>query len=211
MQGFLLGLANGVTCLAYCAPVLLPFMLGEGYATRRNWIVLGKFLGGRLGGYLLFGVLAWLAYRFLAETGSYRQVIFGGVYAALAGLMLFYGLAKVPAACAGAGAGAALRRLLHQWPAMLPWGLGFVTGLNLCPPFLMAFAGAAGAGSLVASLVFFMVFFVGTAVYFIPLPFLGLLNKHEALRIVGKLAAVLMAIYYLATGVILILGGINAL
>ena len=30
IQGFMLGLANGTSCLAFFAPVLLPYLLDEG-------------------------------------------------------------------------------------------------------------------------------------------------------------------------------------
>ena len=53
MQGFFLGLANGTSCLALCAPVLIPFLLSEGNNVGQNLVTLLKFLGGRLGGYLL--------------------------------------------------------------------------------------------------------------------------------------------------------------
>ncbi len=206
MQGFLLGLANGVTCLAYCAPVLIPFMLGEGQKTRQNWAVLGKFLGGRLGGYLLFGVLAWLASQLIFGPAAYRNLLFGAIYVVLAALLLVYGLLKAPAPCVGSIRGA--RAFLRRWPLLLPVGLGFLTGLNLCPPFLLAITSAAGAGSLAASLVFFLAFFVGTSVYFIPTAFVGLANRMSALQTVGKLAAVLIALYYLYSGIIYIAGGL---
>jgi sulfite exporter TauE/SafE len=67
MEGFLLGLASGITCLAYCASVLTPFMLGEGNKIRRNGFVLAQFLLGRLLGYLLFGAAAWLAGQLLIK------------------------------------------------------------------------------------------------------------------------------------------------
>lgn len=47
MQGLLLGLANGTTCLAFCAPVLVPFLLERGETVRQNLLTLLKFLGGR--------------------------------------------------------------------------------------------------------------------------------------------------------------------
>jgi sulfite exporter TauE/SafE len=206
MQGFLLGLANGVTCLAYCAPVLIPLMLGEGQKTRQNWSMLGKFLAGRLGGYLLFGILAWLASQLIFGAAAYRHLLFGAIYVVLAALLLVYGLARAPAPCAGSIRGA--RAFLRRWPALLPLGLGFLTGLNLCPPFLLAITSAASAGSLAASLVFFFAFFVGTSVYFIPIAFVGLMSHVNALRTVGKLAAVLMAMYYLYSGIIYIAGGL---
>jgi sulfite exporter TauE/SafE len=206
MQGFLLGLANGATCLAYCAPVLIPLMLGEGQKTRQNWRLLGKFLGGRMAGYLLFGLLAWLTSQIILGASAYRNLILGVAYVVLAAFLLTYGLFKTPPACAGSLKGA--RKFLRQWPALLPLGLGFLTGLNLCPPFLMAFTSATGAGSLAASLVFFLAFFGGTSLYFLPMAFVGLMSHVNALRTVGKLAAVLMAFYYAYSGIIYIAGGI---
>lgn len=206
MQGFLLGLANGVTCLAYCAPVLIPLMLGEGQKTRQNWGMLGKFLGGRLGGYLLFGLLAWLASQLIFGIPAYRNLILGVIYVVLAALLLVYGLLKAPAPCVGSIKGA--RAFLRRWPVLLPAGLGFLTGLNLCPPFLLAITSAANTGSLAASLLFFLAFFAGTSIYFIPTAFVGLASRVNALRTVGKLAAVLMALYYLYSGIIYLAGGL---
>ncbi len=205
MQGFLLGLANGATCLAYCAPVLIPFMLGEGRKTQQNWELLGKFLGGRLAGYLLFGLLAWLLGQIILSVSAYRSFILGAAYAVLAVLLLVYGFSKAPAACAGSLKGARAR--LRRWPTLLPLGLGFLTGLNLCPPFLLAFTGAVGTGSLAGSLGFFLAFFGGTSLYFLPMAFVGLMSHVNALRTVGKLVAVLMALYYAYSGIIYIAGG----
>ena len=212
MQGFLLGLASGATCLAYCAPVLVPFLLGEGNRIRQNWGILARFLIGRLGGYLLFALLAWATNRLLLEeagltqNASARSLVFGAIYVLLAGLLLFYGLAKTPTLCAGSVQG--VRAYLQRWPALLPLGLGFLTGLNLCPPFLLAFTGAVSSGSLLKSLFFFTMFFLGTSLYMLPMPFLGAFSHVSSLRTIGKLAALLMAAYYLYSGVILLAGGV---
>jgi len=46
MEGFLLGLASGGTCLADCAPVLVPLMLGRGRPARANAMLLVNFSAG---------------------------------------------------------------------------------------------------------------------------------------------------------------------
>lgn len=209
MQSFLLGLANGTTCLAYCAPVLIPFMLGKGQPTRRNWLLLAQFLGGRMGGYLLFGLLAWAAGQLIQPGEAWRGLVYGAAYLGLAGLLLFSTFVRTPAPCAGSAP--RLRRWLRGAPALLPAALGFFTGLNLCPPFLLAFAGAAENASLAASLLFFLLFFIGTSLYFIPLPLVGLLSRHNDLRWIGKVAAALVAAYYLYSGLISLIGGIQIL
>jgi hypothetical protein len=137
MQGLVLGLANGTTCLAYCAPVLIPFFLGEGKRTRQNLSLLGRFLGGRLAGYLLFAVLAWVVGRWMVPKALYRGMIFGLIYMMLAVMLLVYGLIKVPSPCVGSVKGVSSG--LGRWHSMLPVTLGFLTGLNLCPPFLRWF------------------------------------------------------------------------
>jgi len=52
-------------------------------------------------------------------------------------------------------------------------------------------------------------FFVGTSIYFIPLSFLGAFAHVSALQIVGKFAAVIVALYYLFSGVLLFTGGVR--
>ncbi len=218
MGGFLLGLANGGACLGYCVPVLVPFLLGEGRKTRQNWKVLGQFFCGRLGGYFLFALIAWAIGKLVAGgagtlAGSPGLPLVGlasgAAYLGLAGLMLWYGLGQAPAACPANLKG--LRARLQRWPAALPAALGVFTGLNLCPPFIAALAQASVAPTLFDSLVFFLAFFAGTSLYLLPVSFLGSLNRVMPLRTIGKMAAVLVAAYYIYTGMMYLLGGIYQL
>jgi sulfite exporter TauE/SafE len=206
MQGFLLGLANGTTCLAFCAPALIPFLMHEGQTVRQNLVMLLKFLGGRMGGYLIFGLLAWATGSLLASATGYEGLLVGAAYIGLSALLLVAVLRKkAPAgSCAFEGA----RATLSRWPAFLPLGMGFLAGLKICPPLLLAFTDAASTGSLAGSLVFFLAFFLGTSVYFIPIPFLGMFRRVSALQIVGKFAAVIVALYYLYAGILLLAGGV---
>ena len=206
MQGFLLGLASGTTCLAFCAPALIPFLMHEGQTVRQNLVTLLKFLGGRMGGYLIVGLLAWATGSLLLEAVGYQALMVGVAYVGLAAVLLVAVLRKkAPAgSCAFEGAQATLNR----WPAFLPFGMGFLAGLKICPPLLLAFADAASTGSLVGSLFFFLAFFLGTSVYFIPIPFLGVFRRVSDLQIVGKFAAVIVSLYYLYVGILLLAGGV---
>jgi len=209
MQGFLLGLANGTTCLVFCAPVLVPFLMHEGSEVHQNLLTLFKFLGGRLGGYILVGLLAWATGSLLLEATGHQGLVIGAAYVGLSALLLVAVLRKkapVPGACAFEETPATLSR----WPALLPVGMGFLTGLKICPPLLLAFADAASTSTLAGSLILFLTFFLGTSIYFIPLSFLGAFTRVSALRIVGKFAAVIVALYYLYAGILLLTGGILA-
>ncbi len=46
MQGFVLGLSSGAACVAYCAPILIPYLLGEEKNVLQNALVISQFLGG---------------------------------------------------------------------------------------------------------------------------------------------------------------------
>jgi len=208
MQGFFLGLANGTSCLALCAPVLIPFLLSEGKDVRHNLATMGKFLGGRLLGYLLFGLLAWAVGGLLLEAGGAQALLIGGTYIGLSVLLLVAVFRKrkaAPGACAAAEAQARFRR----WPALIPVGMGLMAGLKVCPPLLLAFTDAASSGTLGGSLLLFATFFLGTSLYFLPLPLLGAFTRMPDLRIVGRFAAVIVALYYLVSGVLLFAGGVQ--
>ncbi|MCX7030974.1 MAG: sulfite exporter TauE/SafE family protein [Spirochaetes bacterium] len=208
VQGLLLGLANGTSCLTLCAPVLVPFLLSEGNTIRRNVVTLLEFLGGRLVGYLLFGLLAWVVGGLLASTGGSQALLIGGAYVGLSVLLLVAVFRKKPASGACPAAEAPVR--LRRWPALIPAGMGLLAGLKVCPPMLLAFTDAAGTGTLGGSLLLFVTFFLGTSLYFLPLPLLGAFTRMPDLRIVGKFAAVIVALYYLVSGILLVAGGVKS-
>ena len=143
MRAFLLGLAVGPTCLAYCAPALTPYLLAEGKSVRRSAAVLAQFLGGRLCGYLLFAVLAWWLHEAVVVRTGGRNFAAGLVFVVLAGLLACYALVPGTPVCAA-------RRIPAAWqqrfPLVLPAAMGFLTGVNLCPPFVGALAEAGADG-----------------------------------------------------------------
>ncbi len=211
MQGFLLGLANGTSCLAFCAPVLIPFFLSVGSSVRQSSALLARFLAGRLLGYLLFGLLAWLLSGLLLAADGFQDRLVGGTYIGLSILLLVSVFRKnrpAPDACSLPKARAWMRLWLQQVPGSLPVGIGFLAGLKICPPLLLAFTGAASSGSPGGSLLLFFMFFLGTSIFFLPFPLLGALARVPDARWVGKFAAVIVALYYFLSGILLFAGGI---
>ena len=207
MQAFLLGISNGAVCIAYCAPVLLPYLLGEGAGIRSNAYLVARFLAGRLLGYLLFGVLAWAVGRIvLPESLLWREAVIGGADMVLAALLVLYGFFHVGGGCAAERAERRLGKFGERWPALMPAALGLFTGLNFCPPFLLAFGNAAAEANLLKTLMFFFLFFLGTSVFFVPFPLVGAARRAKVLATVGKMAAGIMGVYYFYTGLMLAIG-----
>ncbi|MBP2645118.1 MAG: hypothetical protein H6Q75_558 [Firmicutes bacterium] len=206
MQGFFLGLSTGAVCLAYCAPALVPYLLGEGKGIRSTSLLCASFLGGRLLGYLMFGIVAWGLNRMIVSQIALKDGFIGVVYLVLAVTMAWYGLINTHTSCAGRSIGGLSARLIGKRPQAIALSLGVLTGLNLCPPFLLALTNASEFNQLSQSMLFFFEFFLGTSLYFLPVPLVGTVNNRPAFRVVGKLAAVVMAVYYLYTGLIMVGG-----
>jgi hypothetical protein len=207
LQGFLLGLSTGVTCLAYCAPVLFPYLLGEATSIRQTAWTLSRFMLGRLLGYLVFAVFAWIAGNYLNTLTDRREMLIGFLYILLAALLLWYGLGQTSVPCAARSLRGFAATLAQERPALFPLLLGLFTGINLCPPFLLAFTAAGENSTLGHSLLFFLSFFAGTALFFLPAPLLGLCKNGSQLKNVGRLAAAVMSVYYFYSGILLLLGG----
>ena len=210
-EGFILGLSNGAACLATCAPVFVPYLLGEGKSVLGNAWLTGQFLFGRLAGYLLFAVPAWFAGRLLVAGSASWDLAIGASDAAFAVLLVHYGFFDAGGSCKNRCPGGIRSRLVNAGPASLPIVAGLVTGLSFCPPLLLAFTGAAGQGSLGGSLLYFLSFFAGTSLLFLPAAFVGFFRGFGALRLVGRMAAGLAGLYFLYSGVILLIGGFKKL
>jgi hypothetical protein len=208
IQGFLFGLANGLSCLVACAPVLLPYMVGEGRPVRHSILPVVSFLGGRLTGYLVFALLAWEAGKWI-RSAPRGNILFAAIYVVLACILVLYGFSPRGGVCAAAGFGGRFASYTTRCPGALPGLMGLLTGLTLCPPFVAAVAGAANQPSLFSTLLYFSAFFVATSLYVVPFPFAGLLGRQEAMRTIGRLAAGVMGCYFFYKSLILFYGGLR--
>jgi|WetSurMetagenome_2_1015567.scaffolds.fasta_scaffold670440_1 sulfite exporter TauE/SafE len=203
-EGFMLGLSTGVVCLAYCGPVIIPYLMGEGNNVKKNTFSVGLFLGGRLVAYLLVGLFSGLLGTILIHHSPVRTRLFGIVYILLALFLIAYGFYRFKEVCLGEKQTMLQRDYGLRWPLLIPFAGGFATGLNLCPPFLLAITGAMEGEKISGSLLFFVAFFMGTSVYFIPLPFIGFFRRQYVLRIIGKFAALLAGLFYFYKGAVMV-------
>ncbi|MCX7747055.1 MAG: sulfite exporter TauE/SafE family protein [Clostridia bacterium] len=207
MEGFFLGIASGTVCLATCSPLLVPYFLGEGKNVKGNIIKLLQFLMGRLVGYIIFAVLAWITSVVFIKAFLDSKLFFGLLYIVFAVLMFLYSVSKPHPVCSAKRIKQGfLKELLAKYPLILPLVLGLLTGINLCPPFLIAFTEAVQDGTLAYCILFFILFFAGTSIYFLPLPIIGVFYKKQKLQDIGKLASSVMGIYYVYKGVTTIIG-----
>ncbi len=122
-----------------------------------------------------------------------------------AALLLWYGFGTSPAEQSRAGGlPPCVNRRSYRTPQLALAG-GVVTGMNPCAPMLLAFAAAAQSRAVFEAITFFLCFFLGTAVYLLPLPLLGFLGRWDRLRLVARFAVGLMGGYYLYSGLLLVI------
>ena len=79
----------------------------------------------------------------------------------------------------------------------MPFALGFLTGINVCPPFLTGLVVVLDLGSALSGAVFFAAFFAATSLYLLPA--LGVWPWLSSARAqgVGRLALFLAGLWYL--------------
>jgi hypothetical protein len=190
VNGFMLGLSTGLFCLTSCLPVILSVNLSREDGAHGTWAFLGKFLGGRFLAYLGLGLLTALAGNTL---GALSQSI--GVYGlmVLSLILISYGL------------GLKLPRL--EWCRMarggrfFPFVLGGLSGLNICPPLLLAFAYGLQRGmSPAVGVVYFVSFFAATTLYIIPVGIVGYLPRHRIMANMGRIASVVVGAIFFYRG-----------
>lgn len=189
-QGILLGLSTGIFCLVTCAPVYVPFVLSEDRKLRRNILSVVEIAIGRLIAYLFFGLILGIFGKQI--DGPWLNRAIGTAMILLSVLMLvFVAVKKWPhfGLCK-------LNKKYINYPTFF----GFLTGINVCPPFLLAMSAALSYASIAGSILLFGGFFVGTSFYLILLVPLGLAAKVESIRQIGLITAVMSGVMFFILG-----------
>jgi len=218
-EALVLGLATGPVCLATCGPVVVPWMMVQPRGVRGRSRQLGLFLAARLAGYMVFAAAVWLVGSSIERAWTGRTWLMGGIELLLAAALVVYAVGWPHRRCAAANSAHAPASERHgaadglvrigEPPRSLRSGalaLGFLTGINLCPPFLVAGVRAAQLEHLSAALLFFVAFFAGTAVWFLPFLSMGFVQRTPAVVTVARMVAVLLACWYGFSGVSILIG-----
>jgi sulfite exporter TauE/SafE len=205
MEGLLLGLSTGTSCLVLCGPVVLPYILGEGTSVKKSLIDILLFLGSRFIAYMILGLIAALIGQTFLNSEIYQHIITGSAYMILSVMLVVYSFIKIRHICAVKPFSEALIHRADKRTIAIPIVGGLVTGLSLCPALLLAFSGAASRDSLLGSLDYFIFFYLGTSVYFLPLMLLGLTHGRNVIHIVGKITAGLAGLIFFIKGLMLVL------
>jgi len=145
----------------------------------------------RFFGYGIFGALAGAAGGLIPE--HIRNLLSFGAFTVLGIVLVYYGIrgGHFHTACPTKSAGRYITN---------PILLGFLTRLELCPPFLLAIARAASTGGALGGTVFFLGFFAGTSIFLVPTAFFGIASQVKFFRVLAAIASVAVGIWFFAQG-----------
>ena len=190
VEGFLLGLSTGHICLATCGPVYAPYLMSYmrrpvRYVTAVFEISLGRFIT-----YILIGAIAGIFGRQVSDLER--------DYFTVAAYLLF---SVFLIASALRSKGCETKCKASRWNRFSEWPilLGILTGINVCPSFLLAFSRSFSLSGPVAGMLFFAAFFAGTSLFLVPLSFIGMFGRKKLFRTIGRISAFGVAIWFIGS------------
>jgi sulfite exporter TauE/SafE len=188
IEGFLLGLAMGTTCVATCGPVYVPYLMQYQRSLGKSLLAVGELSAGRFISYGIVGAAA-------GQFGRHADFAGKGLLTAAA-----YGLFSIFLLIATFRTHRRDRLCsTGRWAVIIdrPLILGMLTGINICPPFLLALTKAVCGPGPIAGMALFAAFFVGTSVFLLPLSVFGLLGGQRLFRSVARCGAVAISVWFL--------------
>jgi hypothetical protein len=203
MDSFILGLSSGSACLVTCGMVMFPYLMAGAAGTRRIAVDLSIFLFTRLVIYFILATSAWYFGQAIFSNPVVRNVVPGVLYIVFAVMLIWYSIDKSrnPKCPAKIVKTVNNRRLV-------PILLGIVNSLGFCPALFIILTKGATQGTLVQSYFAFLAFFIGSSIWFLPLPLAGRIRKKEILKTVGILATGLAGIIFMIKGLTNLIGGL---
>jgi sulfite exporter TauE/SafE len=188
LEGIMLGLATGHICLATCGPVYASYLMQENRTNLRYLTSILEMSAGRFVTYISIGAIAGAFGRQIADLQR--------DWFSLVAYLLFSAYLIVSARRSGRCDGGCATPRWNRF-AKWPFVLGLLTGINVCPSFLLALTRSFTHSGPIAGMLFFAAFFVGTSVFLLPLTFVGMLGKKLLFRKIARIAAYGVAAWFI--------------
>jgi hypothetical protein len=202
-DSFILGLSSGSACIATCGIVMFPYLMSGGAGTRRIAADLSIFLLTRCFVYFLLANLSWFFGRQFLNNPVVRNIIPGILYIVFSVLLVWYSIneSRNPSCPAKLISTVNNRRLI-------PLFLGLINSLGFCPAIFLMLTNSATKATIGQSYLAFLAFFIGSSLWFLPLPLAGKFKRREAIKKIGILATGLAGIIFMIKGLTNIIGGL---
>jgi cytochrome c biogenesis protein CcdA len=202
-DSLILGLSSGSACLATCGMVMFPYLMAGSAGVKRIAFDISLFLLTRFIVYFILATLAWYFGQAIFTNTVVRNIVPGILYMIFAIMLVWYSISKnrKPDCPARIVSTVNNKRLV-------PLMLGLVNSFGFCPALFIILTKGATQGTLLQSYLAFLAFFIGSSVWFLPLPLAGRIRRKEVLSKIGILATGLAGIIFMIKGLTNLIGGI---
>lgn len=195
----MLGLSSGASCLGFCLPVALPTIAGAHRPGFKSTALnLAFFLLGRLFAYLISGLIFGLLGSTISRFAPFHRLILPFLYIVLAALLILYGITSLNPFARYTFCRVIRFGTESRWFIFL---MGILIGLSPCPPFLLALTSVVDIGGIINGIIFFLLFFSATTIFFIPLLLIGIFNRFATVRLASRILAIITGYYFLIIGI----------
>ena len=202
-ESLILGLSSGSACLATCGMVMFPYLMSGSAGVKRIAIDLTLFLLTRFTVYFILATLAWYFGQTIFINPFVRNIVPGILYIVFAVMLVWYSISK----SRKPDCPAKIVRTVNN-RRLIPVLLGLVNSLGFCPALFIILTKGATEGTIFQSYLAFLAFFIGSSLWFLPLPLAGKIQKREVIKNIGILATGLAGIIFMIKGLTNIIGGI---
>jgi sulfite exporter TauE/SafE len=202
-DSLILGLSSGSACLATCGMVMFPYLMAGSAGVKRIATDLSLFLLTRLFIYFILATLAWYFGQALFSNPVVRNIVPGILYIVFAVMLVWYSISKNR----NPDCPAKIVKTINNHN-LVPILLGLVNSLGFCPALFLILTKGVIQGSLTQTYIAFLAFFIGSSIWFLPLPLAGKIRKKEVIKNIGILATGLAGIIFMIKGIANLIGGI---
>jgi hypothetical protein len=202
-DSLILGLSSGSACLATCGIVMFPYLMAGSASVKRIATDLSLFLFTRLLVYIILATVSWSFGQALFSNNVVRNVVPGILYIVFAVMLVWYAVSNNRTRDCPAKIVTTVNN-----KKLVPIFLGLINSLGFCPALLIILTKGATQGTLAQSYLAFFAFFIGSSLWFIPLPLAGKVRKKETLKTIGIMATGLAGIIFMIKGITNLIGGL---
>jgi len=199
LEGLIIGLSVGTSCLASCGPLIMSVIMKNASSTSGAYSYLARFMGGRFIAYMAIAAITCMM------RGSQWQSanLMGYLSIAIGLMMIANAIVQLPSYCMkGVGVKAFIRG--HAPQIYVP-SLGFISSISICPPVIATATASLSAPTAIEGIMTFVLFFVGSSIYMFPLPLIALIDDKDTIKTIGKFMSWIIGVMFIVKGIITII------
>jgi hypothetical protein len=201
-DSFILGISTGSACLLTCGLAMFPYFMSGQAGVKRITADISVFLFTRLIAYILIATVAWYFGKTFFSNNVVRNIVPGVLYIVFAIMLVWYSIGKNRERhCPGKIVTTVSKGKL------VPVLLGLVNSIGFCPALFLVITKGTVQDNLIHSYLSFLAFFAGSALWFLPVPFAGIIKRRAVLETIGILATALAGVIFMIKGLTNLIGG----